>query len=97
MSVRRSVTSPVGRGAAPFISRSRLVGCGVTVWLDVVVEPLCGAVNYDTILKHLRACLFTFTSYHNMFQPGKQAFDYCVFIFASVNTSDYIQPFTCYS
>ena len=47
MSVRRSVASPVSRDIAPFIPRSRLVGCGVTGWLDSV-EPLCGAVNYDT-------------------------------------------------
>ena len=39
--------SPVCRGTALFIPRSRLVGCGVTGWLDGVVKQLCGAVNYD--------------------------------------------------
>ena len=55
----------------------------MTVWLDGVVEPLCGAVNCDAILMHLRACLFSHLQVIIiMFPPGKQAFDYCVFIFA---------------
>ena len=36
--------------AAPFISRSRLVGYDVSGWRDDAVDPLCGAVDYDTLL-----------------------------------------------
>ena len=35
------------RGAAPLMSRSRLVGFGVTGWRDDAVDPLCGAADYD--------------------------------------------------
>ena len=42
MSARRSLASPVYRGAATFIPLSRLDGCGVTGWLDGV-EPLYSA------------------------------------------------------
>ena len=34
-------------GAAPFMSRSRLVGCGVTGRRDDAIDPLCGAADYD--------------------------------------------------
>ena len=48
LSFVRSVASPLRRGAHPFISRSRLVGCGVTGWRCDAVDPLCAAVDYDT-------------------------------------------------